>query len=402
MRLGLDIQVTLKVDSNYYLLQLCFCLCIALSPLPLYGMDEQSSSRDLTTMVKSYPIAVVGALAVTSCLVLGGALWYTKKGKLHDRKLNDAASKKFTLIEVVPQEISVPYIHEAVEVEINRFVPLMKLKQFQEVHRAACTGNVFVLSSLVTENPKLVHAAGPFCITPLMLAAGNGHDRAVKFLVEKGGLKPLWIFDRNHMTALCYAAFYGHVTTTKILMDSIQKQHGAHALTDQFFMQNTPLHCAIQEKQYAIARLLLQAGVSVESTDRKGDTALHLAVREKVEADMVMELLRACNDFNKRTRQGLTALDIAQGIHAFEIEQVLVGAGALTGQEVCDKDAHEKLEDKYIRWLVGQYGDINVIHDDDLTFLDKARRNGYLESEMVLLKNGAKTARQMGEKNGNN
>lgn len=397
MRLGLDIQVTLNRDGNYYLFRVVLYLSIALYPLPFYSMVEQSSSRDLTTFVKNHPAAIVAALAASSFLVIGGALWYTKKIKPREGNPNIPAPKKCSIVEVIRQEIPSPDLHEGVEVEINRFVPLMKLKQFQEVHAAACVGNVFVLSSLLTANPKLVHAAGPFSITPLMLAAGNGHDRAVELIVEKGGLKPLWIFDTSHMTALCYAAFYGQVTTTKLLIDLIQKQHGVRVLTDQFFMQSTPLHCAIQEKQYAIARLLLQAGVSVESTDGSGNTALHLAVREKVAVDIVIELLKACNDINKRTRQGLTAFDIAQSIGAFEIEQVLVGAGALTNEELSAKEAQEKLEASYIRWLEEQYGDINVIHWDGFTFLDKARQHGYRETEMVLLKYGAKTARQMRE-----
>ncbi len=57
----------------------------------------------------------------------------------------------------------------------------------------------------------------------------------------------------------------------------------------------------------------------------------------------------------------------------------------------------DKKEAAYIRWLEHEYGDINMIHFDGLTFLDKARLKGYAATVEVLVRAGAKTARELKE-----
>ena len=77
-----------------------------------------------------------------------------------------------------------------------------------------------------------------------MCAAGNGHVHAVRLLVQAGALQHYNTFDAKHMTALGYAAFYGHASVVRFLVHSLKTKYGEHTVTQRHTL-NSFLRCIV-------------------------------------------------------------------------------------------------------------------------------------------------------------
>lgn len=369
---------------------------LALIMQPLFAMDQDHSSGDVWSIVERHPVVTLAAGA----LFIGGAFLLQRKWKKNNLKQVSSDNTVLNTSHVNAPAV-VSCLHTPLDVEekpcINFFLRLMDKPGFNEVHQAAAEGKTHVLAQLLDVDHKKVDQEGPELIIPIMLAAGNGHVEASQLLLERDGLKRPSVGDKRHMTALAYAALYGHMDTTRLLVEYIKTKHSSQFITDQSYMRPTPLHCAISNRHYAVATYLIEEGACLRSKDLRGDTPVHVAVCKNVDPEFMVDLIKKCDDVNMFDRQEYTPLDVAKFYGHVTLEEILQRAGAKTAREMQEHARQEKKEEAWICWLEQEFGSINAVNFEGLTLLDRARRAKLVQSELILLKYGAKTAQELKE-----
>lgn len=126
--------------------------------------------------------------------------------------------------------------------------------------------------------------------SPLIYAAGAGHARVVKILLDKGADTSV-VARRGGCTALHVSAQEGHVAATTMLINA-----GAD-LEIEDDQGHTPLSLAADTGDWGMVRALIQGGADVDRRTLKegGQTALHRCAFLG-HADATRELLRAKAD----------------------------------------------------------------------------------------------------------
>ncbi|EXC20599.1 Potassium channel SKOR [Morus notabilis] len=131
------------------------------------------------------------------------------------------------------------------------------------LHLAASRGYEDITLFLIQEGVD-VNTKDSFGNTPLLEALKNGHDRVSSLLVKEGASLKI----DNAGSFLCTAVSRGDSDFLKrILANGIDPN-------SKDYDHRTPLHIAASEGLYLMAKLLLEAGASVFSKDRWGNTPL--------------------------------------------------------------------------------------------------------------------------------
>ncbi|KAJ7964451.1 Potassium channel SKOR [Quillaja saponaria] len=131
------------------------------------------------------------------------------------------------------------------------------------LHLAASRGYEDVTLFLIQERVD-INSKDNFGNTPLLEAIKNGHDRVASLLVKEGASLKL----DNSGSFLCTAVARGDSDYLKrILSNGIDPN-------SKDYDYRTPLHIAASEGLYFMANLLLEAGASVFTKDRWGNTPL--------------------------------------------------------------------------------------------------------------------------------
>uniref|UniRef100_A0A803TST9 Ankyrin repeat domain 52 n=1 Tax=Anolis carolinensis TaxID=28377 RepID=A0A803TST9_ANOCA len=196
--------------------------------------------------------------------------------------------------------------------------PSLRDKQgYTAVHYAAAYGNRQNLELLLEMSFNcLDDVESTIPVSPLHLAAYNGHCEALKTLAET--LVNLDVRDHKGRTALYLATERGSTECVEVLTS-----HGASALVKEKKKKWTPLHAAeilclnsslppltplmlaITNGHVDCVHLLLEKGSTVDAADKRGRTALHRGAVTGCE-DCLAALLDhdafvLCRDFKGRT-----------------------------------------------------------------------------------------------------
>ncbi|CAN0238508.1 unnamed protein product, partial [Scytosiphon promiscuus] len=156
------------------------------------------------------------------------------------------------------------------------------------LHNAALDGCTAVAVALLSRGSSAkIDRGDPKGRTPLSLAAGKGHSRIVRILLNKGA-NPSAV-DDNGLTALLVAAHQGHLDVVKMLVQA------GEDLEQVDPYGHTPLHIAAANGQGGVVRVLLEAGANPDSRLPDGRTPM-LSAAEDGHPDTIRELLRANAD----------------------------------------------------------------------------------------------------------
>jgi len=98
--------------------------------------------------------------------------------------------------------------------------PACKLEKPKDIFRAALDGDLARVEALVSGNSELVNAQNPSGMTPLHLAAWEGHAGVADFLLQHGADPNL--AEANGDTPLHFAASSGYTEIARSLLE-----HGA-------------------------------------------------------------------------------------------------------------------------------------------------------------------------------
>ncbi|KAM5314416.1 transient receptor potential cation channel subfamily A member 1 isoform 2-T2 [Glossophaga mutica] len=140
------------------------------------------------------------------------------------------------------------------------------------LHFAASYGRINTCQRLLQDlsDTRLLNEGDLNGMTPLHLAAKNGHDKVVQLLLKKGAL---FLSDYNGWTALHHASLGGYTQTMKVILDT-----NLRCTTDQPDEEgNTALHFAAREGHAKAVALLLSYGADIV-LNRQQASFLHLAI----------------------------------------------------------------------------------------------------------------------------
>lgn len=127
-----------------------------------------------------------------------------------------------------------------------------------------------VLSEAQGDKLVVLNSVDAFGDTAIHLAAQDGYADVVEFLLDQGANPDLPDNMRN--TPLHLAALYGHYQVVWLL-------HRAGADLNASNDLGSVLHWALEHYHADIVDYLLQHGADVRSTDKYGNTPLHMAAK---------------------------------------------------------------------------------------------------------------------------
>ncbi|KAF4022350.1 hypothetical protein G4228_014145 [Cervus hanglu yarkandensis] len=142
------------------------------------------------------------------------------------------------------------------------------------LHFAASYGRINTCQRLLQDisDTRLLNEGDLHGMTPLHLAAKNGHDKVVQLLLKKGAL---FLSDHNGWTALHHASLGGYTQTMKVILDTNLK------CTDRLDEEgNTALHFAAREGHAKAVCLLLSYDADVVLNKQQA-SFLHVAIHNK-------------------------------------------------------------------------------------------------------------------------
>ena len=154
------------------------------------------------------------------------------------------------------------------------------VKNLTPLHLAAQQGHVKVMEVLLEhKGEKIINAEGGLTenhesrrLTPLHYAIRKGTLDGIQLLLNKGA--NVKARDVNGRTSLHFAAFEENVNVIKLLLkcDSID-------VDARDLFRTTPLHFAATAGNQALLQRLLQGNANLDLQDQYGSTPLHLATR---------------------------------------------------------------------------------------------------------------------------
>ncbi|MHA7841092.1 MAG: ankyrin repeat domain-containing protein [Gammaproteobacteria bacterium] len=237
---------------------------------------------------------------------------------------------------------------------------------FGIMHYAASNGQIPVLEQLLSAGIE-INKANNFGVTPLLVAACNGHTDTVRWLLQEGGAS---IKERNEQkyTALLNAAYNGHTDTVMWLLN----EAGA-SIADKSKEKNTALISAAHNGHLDTVRWLLrEGGASIEERNRFSFTSL-LEAAYSGHFDTVRWLLQEGGaSITERTLSGeqfSALLCAAHGGHFDTVRWLLQEGGAsidekgITGSTALICASYNGYLDM-VRWLL-QEGGASIDEKDD-------------------------------------
>ena len=236
-------------------------------------------------------------------------------------------------------------------------------------------------------DPNRIHKDGGF---PLLLAAQNGHDQAVATLLEKGA-DPDRVHKETGAFPLLQAAQNGHDQAVAMLLDQGAEPNRVDEKDGAF-----PLLLAAHNGHDKVVALLLDQGAEPNRVDKNGLFPLLQAAQNGHEQAVALLLEKGAEPNQVNEQNGLSPLlQAAQNGHEQAVAMLLEkGAEPDRANEQNGTFpllmAAQHGHDQAVELLLDQGADPNRVHEKDGIFpLLMAAQNGHAKAVEMLLAEGA-------------
>ncbi|XAR63286.1 hypothetical protein NMG60_11023173 [Bertholletia excelsa] len=211
------------------------------------------------------------------------------------------------------------------------------------LHIACKAGHFEFVKEVIKLRRQFAEELNQDGLSPLHIASGTGHKEIVKEILRlDSGL--CLIKGRERRIPLHYAAIKGQVDVMRELLSAC-----ADSVEEVTIRGETALHLAVKNNQFEVLKILVEQlqqfskGDVLNKKDNQGNTLLHLAVSKKqyevvdlgLNKNVIPEGAMEINALNNR---GLTALDVLLLFQSEagdrEIEEILRQAGAKKAEEL--------------------------------------------------------------------
>lgn len=207
-------------------------------------------------------------------------------------------------------------------------------------------GNIEQVTHALDHDAALLNATTDNGLSAVLVAAYYNEPQIAQLLVQRGAELSIfeaaavgaldrvegWIVAQPALINACapdgfqpigLAAFFGHLPVVELLL-----RVGAEVdAPSQNPMRVRPLHSAIANRRTAIAKLLIEYGADVNSTQADDFTPLHEAAQNGL-LELTQLLLERGAHVNARLANGQTPLALAIEQHHLEVEELLRRYGA--------------------------------------------------------------------------
>lgn len=257
--------------------------------------------------------------------------------------------------------------------------------------------------------------------SPLSLAAANGQESMVEFLIDKGVIN-IECRDKTGLTPLSWAAENGHSTIVKMLLSSgadvetrdtngytplLRAAGNGHGTLVRFLLENkanvhstsysgqTPVLLAVQSGHLAITDLLLSIGAAADSAeDTYGQTPLSRAARHGYEAICDLLCERGVEIDSRDRHQQTPLLWAARNGHESVVRGLLRHGAFINARDsrysqtsltwAC-RNGHQNI----VELLLGNRSEVDMTDNRGRTALSWAAGNGECPMVKLLLEHGA-------------
>ncbi|KAF2967459.1 hypothetical protein GQX73_g6087 [Xylaria multiplex] len=200
--------------------------------------------------------------------------------------------------------------------------------QMTALHCAAVYNNVEALGVLLDLGAD-IESVDDQHATPLLLACLRGNVQTSKALLERGANPDHVAIKATRYRALHLAARGGSAALVRILLENDARENARLEEPER----DTPLHLAVRSSRHSTSsrhdqyiqtiQELLDAGANVNIARGGGSTALHLAIDEGWNKDMVLTLLQAGANIDHLDESGQSPLYYAVAKQESELVKIL-------------------------------------------------------------------------------
>ena len=155
---------------------------------------------------------------------------------------------------------------------VNNTEALNKKPLETQLLYAAENGDFERLKRIIGEAETPVDVENSSALTPLFLAAKEGHEDCLRYLIEAGAQVDGVGSDSTALTPIWVATYAGHDQCVQLLVEA-----GA---TINSKNSETPLYIAAREHRTKCLEILINAGASVNTRNSHKQTPLHIACSE--------------------------------------------------------------------------------------------------------------------------
>jgi len=344
-----------------------------------------------TALMKAAGSSDTGHLEAVRLLVEGGA------------ELNAVTDHGMTPFMAAAGErdvVSRPGYYNDTEKRIAAAEEIMRMVQRDSdrgLLRAAEKGSVVKMREAL-EDGACINTRDRNGYTPLHLAAGNNHARAVKMLLEKGAdVEPPHVRDVSPLHMAVKGS--GDAQVCELLID------GGAAVDTADTAYSAILTDTLLKKRYDILQYLISRGADPDYSREYGSTAM-MAAAMLDDIQGLDILLRAHASVDMRDAMGRNALFYAAESSSLKALKYLVAYGGDVNSMIDDEkgfDHHSSLLMYAARWGTGMYGkkqamltwlvdegaDVNAQNAGGETALIQCSKKNDIEMASLILKLGA-------------